>query len=440
MDARLSALLAVDNPWLEDPERKPDAFAGRVPSTPVPRHVPGLERWPVARHAHLVVGPRRAGKTTLIWLWCRSRGQPPLLLNAEEPAIREWSASPALAARDLEALVGPEVPILLDEAQRLPEAGLFVKGLIDRALPNPLFVTGSSSFHLLAKTRESLAGRAVRAVLHPFSLAELGATLPPAPAALKALRLRELALRHAVVGGYPDAWLAAEPRPVLEHLVEGVVLRDASDFFRVQHLDAFHKLLRLVAGQVGSLVNLSEWAGICGVARATIAGYLDLLVETHLVHLVTPFVGGRRAEVTGRPKVFVVDGGVRGVLVNALQPFDDRPDRGPVLENWVAGELLKRQPALLGPGLRYWRSTSGAEVDFVLAGDDGLTGVEVKATPLHRPALSRSARSFIDAYRPGQFVVVNLALEHEETLGATRVRWVGPEWLAGPLEDYALKE
>ena len=430
MDARLSSLLIADNPWLEAPGDAARAFEGRVPAAPVPRRVPGLASWPVARHAHLVVGPRRAGKTTLVWLWCQGRGQPPLLLNAEEPVLREWSSSPALAARDLSALVGPEVPILLDEAQRLPEAGLFVKGLIDRGLPNPLFVTGSSSFHLLAKTRESLAGRAVRVVLHPFSLAELAETLPPGAPALRAHGVRQLAQRHLVSGGYPDAWLAADPRPVLQRLVEGVVLRDASDLFRVQHLDAFHRLLRLIAGQVGSLVNLSEWAGICGVARATISAYLDLLVETHLVHLVAPFAGGRRAEVTGRPKVFVVDTGVRNLLVNALSPLDERPDRGPAFENWVAGELLKRQPALLGPGVRFWRSTSGAEVDFVLEGDDGLTGVEVKAAALHRPALSRSARSFIDAYRPARFVVLNLGLEHEEALGTTTVSWVGPEWLA----------
>lgn len=430
MDARLVDLLRAENPWIEAPERAAEVWPVHLPAAPLARQVLGREAWPVARHAHLVVGARRVGKSTLVWLWCQSRGRPPLLLNAEEPAIREWSQSPALAARDLAALVGPETPILLDEAQRLPEAGLFVKGLVDRGLPNPLFVTGSSSFHLLAKTRESLAGRAVRVVLHPFSLAEVEPAGEHLPAVVRRARLRELAFRHAVVGGYPDAWLARDPQPVLERLVEAVVMRDASDLFRVQHLGAFRTLLRLIAGQTGSLVNLSEWASVCGVARATISTYLDLLIETHVVYVVPPFAGGKRAEVTGRPKVYLADTGVRNLLLNALQPFDDRPDRGALFESWVAGELHKRLPPLLPvPGLRFWRSTSGAEVDFVLEGEHGLTGIEVKATPLNRPALSRSSRSFIEAYHPAEFVVVNLGLDHEETVGSTRVRWVGPEWV-----------
>jgi predicted AAA+ superfamily ATPase len=175
---------------------------------------------------------------------------------------------------------------------------------------------------------------------------------------------------------------------------------------------------------------------LCGVSRPTISSYLDLLAETHLVHVVPPFVGGKRAEVTGRPKVFFADNGLRNAVARAFQPFDDRLDRGPLFENWVVAELIKRHAAFPSDApVRYWRSASGAEVDAVLEADDGLTGVEVKASALQRPELSRSARSFLDAYRPVRFVVVNLALVATEDVGGTAVHWVGPEWLAADGSD-----
>ena len=80
--------------------------------------------------------------------------------------------------------------------------------------------------------------------------------------------------------------------------------------------------------------------------------------------------------------------------------------------------------------LRFWRSKSGAEVDFVLQRPDGLLGIEVKATPLRAPKLTRGARSFIDAYAPRRLYVMNLGFVGEERIGETRVRWVGVEVMA----------
>ena len=160
-------LVRRTNPWLESPATFVTEAERRQPASWIARHLAGSERWPVKGRAHLVVGARQVGKTS--WLWRRlvEAGQVPLALDGAEPIVQEWASSPGLAAADLRALVQPGTPILLDEAQHLDEAGLLIKGLIDSGVPGPLYVTGSSSFHLLARTRESLAGRAVRAEMHP---------------------------------------------------------------------------------------------------------------------------------------------------------------------------------------------------------------------------------------------------------------------------------
>jgi hypothetical protein len=227
------------------------------------------------------------------------------------------------------------------------------------------------------------------------------------------------------------------PERTLRSLLEAFVIRDASDLFRIKHLDAFRRLLFLIAGQVGSLVNTSEWAALCGVSRDTVEHYVDLLVESQVLQRVTPYVGGKRAELTRHPKVYFCDNGLLNAITGRFEPFEGRVDRGALFENLVAAELRKHlDPLHPGGTLRYWRSTSKAEVDFVLDDDcgGGLVGIECKAAALTRPELTRSARSFIQAYRPARFIVVNLALTHDAVIEGVPVAWRPPAWLVAPVE------
>ena len=424
-------VIRAGNPWLDQPGRL-DEWR-RPPEGYVPRVVSGTSDWPVAGKAHLLVGARQVGKST----WLRERlgaGPAPLLLNCEELVIRSWAKSASLVAADLRRLTHPSTPVLFEEAQHLQDAGLLIKGLVDANLPNPLYVTGSSAWHLHAQTRESLAGRAVRALMHPLSLAERSpVALPPL---LAEARLRTLAETAAVFGGYPEAVTRPAPEKTLRRLLEAFVIRDASDLFRIKHIDAFRRLLLLIAGQVGNLVNTSEWAALCGISRDTVENYVDLLVESQVLHRVTPFAGGKRSELTHHPKVYFCDNGLLNAVTGRFEAFEGRVDRGALFENLVAAELRKHlDPLHPGGTLRYWRSSSKAEVDFVV--DDpswgGLVGIECKAATLTRPELTRSARSFIQAYQPARFVVVNLGLTHDAVVEGVPVAWRPPTWLTSPL-------
>jgi hypothetical protein len=434
VDPLVLAVVRATNPWIDDPPAFFRWEAERRPREWVPRTVPAARDWPLVGKAHLAIGARQVGKSTYLRHFLATRREAPLILNAEELAIRGWARSPALAAFDLGRLTTPATPLFFEEVQHLDDAGLFVKGLVDLGVRNAIYVTGSSAYHLHARTRESLAGRAARATIHPLGLHEIAARLPAAlPPALRAARLREEALQMAVWGGYPEVVTSLDKARVLTFLLESFILRDASDLFRIQHLDAFRRLLVLVAGQVGSLVNAAEWAGHCGVSRDTVQSYVDVLVETQVLQRVSPFVGGRRAEVTRQPKVYYCDNGVLSAVARRFEPFAQRVDRGAIFEGFVAAELRKHlDPLHPMDALRYWRSTSKAEVDFVVERPGGIVAFECKAAELKRPELSRSARSFIDAYRPMRFIVVNLALSRDDTVSGCRVSWRPPEWLVDP--------
>jgi predicted AAA+ superfamily ATPase len=424
MDQHLADLIALANPWLSSPERFELEAAQRLPAHYRARQLQDSLAWPTMGKAHLLIGARQVGKSSLIWHYFAEAGTPPLFLNCEEAAVRRWCQSPTLFASQLQEIVQPGVPLFFEEAQHLAEAGLFFKGLIDARIPHAIYVTGSSSFHLRARTRESLAGRATRAVLAPFSFEEI-CPAPIRPAIWQQRQLREALERHMIFGGYPEVWSSDQPQNVLLSLLEAYVLRDASDMFRIQQLDAFRRPLGLIAGQIGSLVQLSEWAQICGINRETLSGYLDILIESHIVFMLRPFAQGKRSELTRQPKVYFSDNGLRHMQLRNFSTLEMRSDQGAVVENWVGSELNKAFPwALEGPRLHFWRSKAKAEVDFVVQCGDRTVGIEVKSGILKQQALTRSSRSFIAAYKPAQFFVLNRSFRDQTTVEGTVVQWL----------------
>jgi uncharacterized protein len=155
VDPHLRRVVALDNRWLEG-EPHTTWCARHLPATYLARR---LVLAPDDR-VTLLVGPRQCGKSTSIWKTLATSERSTLYLNCEEPSLQAWLRSPAAFLADLEEWLGSIPDLFFDEIQNLPEAGLFLKGLVDRKTGRYLFATGSSSFDLEAATRESLAGRA----------------------------------------------------------------------------------------------------------------------------------------------------------------------------------------------------------------------------------------------------------------------------------------
>ncbi len=99
-------------------------------------------------------------------------------------------------------------------------------------------------------------------------------------------------------------------------------------------------------------------------------------------------------------------------------------DRGPLFENWVFTEINKLLP--YQSNLKFWRSKSNAEVDFIIEHTGQLYALEVKSEKLKSPKTSRSIHSFLQAYSVSQMAVVNLSLETTVELNDTPVDFITP--------------
>jgi uncharacterized protein len=258
----------------------------------------------------------------------------------------------------------------------------------------------------------------------------------PRTALARRVLAEEDVIKQMAFGSYPAVYLSEKGEArvaLLSDLVESLILRDASDLFKVKRIDAFRRLLSLLAGQAGDLVNFSELASVCNADVGTLSSYVAILEENHIVQRVPPFAGGKRVELTSAPKVYFIDCGIRNRLLNNhSSDFGLRTDAGHLFENWVFSELCKGLP--LTDPIRFWRSKAGAEVDFVIEHGSALHAVECKFASLKRPGISRSIRSFVEAYKPKRLAVVNLTLEEEMRVGATTLTFVTPlgfiDWLA----------
>jgi predicted AAA+ superfamily ATPase len=418
MDRHIYQVLLRLNPWIADLRKWPEITRKFVPEPYVPRlKTPSLKPGLVT----LLMGPRQSGKSTLVWRILSEQSFPCLYINCEEPSLRELTGSPALFLDSMDEVAPDAACFFFDEIQHMEEAGLFLKGLSDLKAGKPIVATGSSSFHLRAKTRESLAGRAERHLILPFGFEEVR-PIHRAPA-VQASQEQHIWEELLVWGGYPEAYLSSEKKVVLNRLLEAFILRDASDLYHIKNPGAFRGLLNLAASQIGDLANFSNLAEITGLSVNTVGQYLSILEESHIIRLVRPYVGGKRAEITSRPKIYFMDNGLRNALFGGFSALHERPDMGKLLENFTFTELCKYTNPLLD-AIHFWRSSSQAEVDFVVIREGRMVAVEVKASRMKKPKVSRSLRSFIEAYRPHRVLVVNTGLEQSLMIGETPVHFV----------------
>jgi len=110
-----------------------------------------------------IVGPRQAGKTTIMYLlkdWLEKNGERTLFLNLDIESDKQFFDSQADLVRKIELELGKHKGyVFIDEIQRKEDAGIFLKGIYDMNLPYKYIVSGSGSVELKERIHESLTGR-----------------------------------------------------------------------------------------------------------------------------------------------------------------------------------------------------------------------------------------------------------------------------------------
>ena len=358
-----------------------------------------IERLANSEKIIILYGARQVGKTTLIKSILQNRSEKILEINADEKKYQEILSSQNL--NQLQRLITGYELLFIDEAQRIPNIGLNLKIIHDNIPGLKIIATGSSSFELANKISEPLTGRTWTYSLFPISLLEWKEILNP-------FEMDQRVPEFLTFGMYPEVFSYKndlDKMDYLEELINSFLYKDLLDLNQLKNSTKIFDLLKLLAFQIGSPISYSELGRQLGLSTDTVISYIDLLEKVFVVFRLSGFSKNLRKEVTKNKKVFFYDLGVRNAIIENFSKPEFRPDIGALWENFVIVERIKRNMYLRAHVNHYfWRTYTGAELDFVEQGNGKLSGFEIK----WQNKTAKAPKTWIETYNESDFNFINL--------------------------------
>jgi len=386
----------------------------------------------------LIVGPRQAGKTTLMLQLqehLKKKDEKTLFLSLDfERDMPNFTTQAALLDRIRLEFGKHKGYVFIDEIQRKENAGIFLKGLYDMQMPYKFIISGSGSVELKEKVHESLAGRKRVFELQTVSLREFinyKTEYKYEDRLNKYFQINKteslsLLIEYLNFGGYPRVILEdtrAEKLKTIDEIYRSYIEKDIAYLLKVERIDAFGNMIRILAGQIGNMINLNELSSTLGISVQTVKNYLAYAEKTFIVKRITPYFRNIRTEISKSPVMYFNDIGMRNFAMRHFGRYAMLHEMGFLFQNLIY-HLLYEKIKYDGSTIHFWRTKDRAEVDFVINRGDEVIPIEVKCKELKDKTIARSLRGFIAKYNPKEAWVVNIGFKDEEKIGDTRVKFI----------------
>jgi len=259
--------------------------------------------------------------------------------------------------------------IFIDEIQYLDNPSSLLKLFYDHSKEDyKLIVSGSSSFAIKSKFKDSLVGRIIDLEVFGLSFKEFldfkGLKYDlSVNSELANKELKDIYKEYILYGFYPQVVLTDNlelKETYLNGIIEKYIYKDIKDLAGIKQIKKFNNLLKFLASQVGQLVNINELSDTLDISRVTIEEYLFILENTYIIKLIPPYYKNIRSELTKMPKLYFEDLGILNILRNKKisSDFD-----GSFFENSVYAYLRRRFNV---KDINFWRTKSKQEIDFII--------------------------------------------------------------------------
>lgn len=339
----------------------------------------------------ILTGARQTGKTSLLILlkhFLEEQGKPCYYFNLENTDYLKALNAHPYNVFELIPESKTKQYVFIDEIQYLDNPTNFLKLLYDeKRSAIKIIASGSSSFYIDKKFKDSLVGRKFLFEIHSLDfdeflsfsgLADILAQKGKKLTAFYKEKLLRLWDVYARFGGYPKVVLAEDnemKKIFLEEIGSSYIKKDITDA-GIKGAEKYFALMKILAAQTGQLVNAQELANTLNVARKTIEEYLYVAEKSYHIGLIKPFYKNIRKELTKMPKVYFYDLGLRNYFMNNFDSIGKRQDKGAHLENIAFREFLGTVKSI--DDIRFWRTQDKKEVDFII----GNEAFEVKSNLL----------------------------------------------------------
>ena len=383
-----------------------------------------IKKWLLEKEIVILNGPRQVGKTSLLKLLKKELVRQGVTeknifyLNLEEfNILSDLNEDPKNLLKYI-VDKGNKNYFLIDEIQYLDNPSNFLKQLYDEYSEKiKIIVTGSSSLELKAVLQDSLAGRKVSFLVKPLDFKEYlqfkefdslkYLDKKDIPAQIKDNFDKQLE-EYLIYGGMPAVVLQSDyqkKQKMLNEYINTYINKDIRSIGKINSISSFNAVVRILASQIGNLLNISDLSNNADISRRKVERYIDLLEYTFVLNKVIPFYKNTRKQIVKMPKVYFFDVGIRNAILGNFLSMENRQDRGEIFENFVFLELKGISD---DNKIFFYRTVSGSEIDFVLE-IGGLTQlVEVKYKRVKKQIDTRVLRGFNKNNKVENMFIVSL--------------------------------
>lgn len=297
----------------------------------------------------VIIGPRRAGKSTIALQALKDKKF--AYLNFEDESIPEIDDGDKII-KALDQVYGPVDFYFFDEIQNLNRWEQFLNR--QHRLGKNIVATGSNAKLLSEELSSSLTGRHIEIEILPLSFKEASEVQESPPAYFD---------KFLIEGGYPEvAYNKARYDSYLQTLWDSVLLKDIARRKKVRNIGALTNVLSLVLSNMTSRYSVESLVRALQkeISAPSVKKFLSYGVEAYLISELNQYSVKPKVRVKSDRKSYCIDNGFYSAKsVN----FSD--NYGALLENAVFNELRVRGYKT-NFNLFYYQSRSGHEVDFLL--------------------------------------------------------------------------
>lgn len=333
-----------------------------------------------------ILGSRQCGKTTLAKEIIKNiKGS--VYLDLERPSdLAKLEDAEWFLSRQKGKLV------CIDEIQRRPELFPLLRSIVDENKVNGQFlILGSATQKLIKQSSESLAGRITYKTLTPFLINEIGDKVSPET--------------YMVRGGFPRSLLALSPETSMqwrEDFITTYIERDIHQWLSTTSV-SIRRIVTMLAHHNGQTVNYSALGNSLGISNVALRSYIDLLAGTFMLDIVQPWNNNESKRLVKAPRIYIQDTGIATALLGlgSFEEMSFHPSFGSMWETLVLANLKGNFP---NANISFYRTSQGAELDFIIKQKNKVIGIECKANS--NPTLTRGNYISIADVKPLKTLVI----------------------------------
>ena len=365
-----------------------------------------------------VIGSRQVGKTTLINK-CLDKLKDK---NINRLSFDDLEIS-MLFKENIKAFIEKYVKgydiVFIDEIQYIKDSGQKLKFIYDTIDKVKLIISGSSATEMSIQSIKYLVGRIIVFELQTLSFKEFlrykdeklyNICVKQLFSSQIIIETNRYIVEYILFGGYPRVVLEnnlSKKKEILKNIFNTYLLKEISEILKYKNIRVIEKLVKFLASQIGGIINYQDLSAKVDISIYEIKNALYILEKTFICSYASNYHSNKQTELVKSPKVFFYDLGLRNVVLNL---FEEDAITGNMYENFIASQLIRNNIKL-----KYWKTKSHAEVDFIIENGIDIKGIEVKSY-LKKDVVEKSMRSFIEKYKPTECIILSKSYKNKREI------------------------